>query len=103
VETSRRVLATLRANGAMTVSDAGGARRTAEWWDWSEVKVALEWLLDIGEAVCVTRRAWKRVYDLPERVLPAELLADDPFPARPTGRAPPGPGGLGAHLRPWSG
>jgi uncharacterized protein YcaQ len=78
VETSKRVLATLRANGPMTVSDAGGARRTAEWWDWSEVKVALEWLLDIGEAVCVTRRAWKRVYDLPERILPAELLADDP-------------------------
>lgn len=77
-EASKRVLAALRANGPMTVSDAGGAKRTAEWWDWSEHKVALEWLLDIGEAVCVTRKAWKRVYDLPERALPAELLADEP-------------------------
>jgi uncharacterized protein len=73
-----QVLEALAANGAMTVSDLGGARRTAEWWDWSDVKVAVEWLLDIGEVVCATRRAWKRVYDLPERALPAELLADQP-------------------------
>jgi uncharacterized protein len=72
------VLAALRANGPMTVSELGGARRTAEWWDWSDVKVALERLLDIGDAVCAVRRSWKRVYDLPERVLPAAVLADDP-------------------------
>ena len=77
-ETCDQVLEALAANGAMTVSDLGGARRTADWWDWSDVKVAVEWLLDIGEVVCSTRRAWKRVYDLPERVLSAELLADDP-------------------------
>jgi uncharacterized protein YcaQ len=77
-ETCDQVLEALAANGAMTVSDLGGARRTAEWWDWSDVKVAVEWLLDIGEVVCSTRRAWKRVYDLPERALSAELLADDP-------------------------
>jgi uncharacterized protein YcaQ len=77
-KTCEVVLAALRANGPMTVSDLGGARRTTEWWDWSDVKVAVEWLLDIGEVVCATRRAWKRVYDLPERALPAEALADEP-------------------------
>jgi uncharacterized protein len=77
-ETCDEVLAALRDNGPMTVSDLGGARKTAEWWDWSDVKVAVEWLLDIGEVVCAERRTWKRVYDLPERVLPAEVLADDP-------------------------
>jgi uncharacterized protein YcaQ len=77
-ETCDEVLASLAANGAMTVSDLGGARRTAEWWDWSDVKVAVEWLLDIGEVVCTTRRAWKRVYDLPERALPPDVLADEP-------------------------
>jgi uncharacterized protein len=77
-EVCDQVLASLRDNGPMTVSDLGGARRTAEWWDWSEAKVAVEWLLDIGEVVCAERRSWKRVYDLPERALPAELLADDP-------------------------
>jgi uncharacterized protein YcaQ len=30
-----------------------------------------------GEVVCVTRRGWKRVYDLAERAVPPELLHDD--------------------------
>jgi uncharacterized protein YcaQ len=77
-QTCDQVLAALRDNGAMTVTDLGGARRSTEWWDWSDVKVAVEWLLDIGEVVCTQRRAWKRVYDLPERVLAAALLADEP-------------------------
>jgi uncharacterized protein YcaQ len=77
-EACDRVLAALRENGPMTVSELGGARRSAEWWDWSEGKVAVEWLLDIGEVVCTERRGWKRVYDLPERALPADVVADDP-------------------------
>ena len=62
----------------MTVTELGGARRGGEWWDWSDVKIAVEWLLDVGDVVCTERRAWKRVYDLPERALPPEVLADDP-------------------------
>ena len=77
-QTCDQVLAALRDNGAMTVTDLGGARRSTEWWDWSDVKVAVEWLLDIGEVVCTERRTWKRVYDLPDRVLASELLADEP-------------------------
>jgi uncharacterized protein len=73
-----RVLDALRANGPMTVTELGGARRGGEWWDWSDVKIAVEFLLDVGDVVCTERRAWKRVYDLPERALPAEVLADDP-------------------------
>ena len=72
------VLARLRAEGALTTSDFGGAKRGGEWWDWSEIKVAVEWLLDIGEVVCVERRGWRRVYDLPERALPDRLRAADP-------------------------
>jgi hypothetical protein len=77
-EACDRVLESLAANGPMTVTDLGGARRGGEWWDWSDVKIAVEWLLDIGEVICTERRAWKRVYDLPERALAPELLADDP-------------------------
>jgi hypothetical protein len=77
-ETCDQVLAALRANGPMTVTELGGARRGGEWWDWSDVKIAVEWLLDIGEVICTERRAWKRVYDLPERALPAGVVADDP-------------------------
>jgi uncharacterized protein YcaQ len=77
-ETCDQVLEALRANGPMTVTELGGARRGGEWWDWSDVKIAVEWLLDLGEVICTERRAWKRVYDLPERALPADVVADDP-------------------------
>jgi hypothetical protein len=69
------VLERLRAEGPLTSTELGGAKRGGPWWDWSEVKVAVEWLLDIGEVVCTTRRGFRRVYDLPERALPARVLA----------------------------
>lgn len=70
-----RVLQRLRDEGPMTATDLGGAKRGGVWWDWSDVKVGVEWLLDLGEVVCTERVGWRRVYDLPERALPAEVLA----------------------------
>ena len=72
------VLAQVRTEGPLTATQLGGAKGGGPWWDWSAVKVAAEWLLDIGELVCVRRAGWRRVYDLPERVVPAELLAAEP-------------------------
>jgi uncharacterized protein len=60
--------------GPLTTKELGGAKRTAEWWDWSDTKKAVEKLLAFGEVVCVERRGWRRVYDLPERALPKDLL-----------------------------
>ena len=76
--TLRDILARLRDEGPMTTKDLGGAKASAEWWDWSEAKVAIEFLLDVGDAVCVERRGWRRVYDLPERAIPAALLREEP-------------------------
>lgn len=72
------VRARLRSDGPLTAGDLGGARNGGPWWDWSETKIAIEWLLDIGEVVCVERRGWKRVYDLAERAVPSDLLAQEP-------------------------
>jgi uncharacterized protein len=77
-ETCEKVLARLRAEGPLTATQLGGAKGGGPWWDWSEVKIAAEWLLDVGEVVCVRRTGWRRVYDLPERALPGELLDADP-------------------------
>jgi len=77
-ETCEKVLARLRAEGPLTATQLGGAKAGGPWWDWSDVKIAVEWLLDTGDAICVRRTGWRRVYDLPERVLPGELLAPDP-------------------------
>src|SRR6266446_5868215 len=77
-ETCEKVLARLRAEGPLTATQLGGAKAGGPWWDWSDVKIAVEWLLDIGEVVCVRRSGWRRVYDLPERIVPADLLANEP-------------------------
>jgi uncharacterized protein YcaQ len=72
------VRARLRA-GPLTVTEAGGARNgVAGWWNWSDAKRALEVLYRTGEAVVTKRVGWKRVYDLPERAIPASLLQHEP-------------------------
>ncbi|MGC9376053.1 winged helix-turn-helix domain-containing protein [Streptomyces sp. MH13] len=72
-----QVVKQLRTEGPLTATDLGGAKKTSEWWDWSGTKVAVERALMYGEVVCVERRGWKRVYDLAERAVPAELLHDE--------------------------
>ncbi len=76
--TCAEVLARLRAEGPLTATQLGGAKNGGAWWDWSETKIAVEWLLDVGEVICVRREGWRRVYDLPDRVLPAGLLDHEP-------------------------
>ncbi|HLN66459.1 MAG TPA: crosslink repair DNA glycosylase YcaQ family protein [Streptosporangiaceae bacterium] len=77
-ETCEKVLARLRAEGPLTATQLGGAKAGGPWWDWSDVKIAVEWLLDVGDVICVRRTGWRRVYDLPERVLPGDLVDSDP-------------------------
>ena len=72
------VLARLRAEGPLTATQLGGAKNGGAWWDWSETKIAVEWLLDTGDVICSRRTGWRRVYDLAERVLPDDLLGGGP-------------------------
>jgi uncharacterized protein YcaQ len=71
------VLDRLRAEGPLTSTQLGGAKNGGPWWDWSETKIAVEWLLDTGDVVCTRRTGWKRVYDLAERAVPDALFHDD--------------------------
>ncbi|GAA2157509.1 crosslink repair DNA glycosylase YcaQ family protein [Kitasatospora kazusensis] len=81
-QTYRQVLDQLRAEGPSTSTELGGAKRTAEWWDWSDTKIAVERALAFGDVVCTERRSWKRVYELAEQAVPAELYAQDPTDAQ---------------------
>jgi len=72
------VLARIKAEGPLTATQLGGAKNGGAWWDWSETKIAVEWLLDTGDVICSRRTGWRRVYDLPERVLPDGLLGSGP-------------------------
>uniref|UniRef100_A0AAU2JRR1 Winged helix DNA-binding domain-containing protein n=1 Tax=Streptomyces sp. NBC_00049 TaxID=2903617 RepID=A0AAU2JRR1_9ACTN len=74
---TQAVLDRLKTDGPLTSTELGGAKNGGEWFEWSETKIAVEWLLDTGEVVCSQRRGWKRVYDLPERAVPDALLHDD--------------------------
>ncbi|MGH2797512.1 MAG: winged helix-turn-helix domain-containing protein [Thermoleophilaceae bacterium] len=56
-------------------------RRSGPWWDWSDVKRALEWLFWSGQVSSARRRRFERLYDLPERVLPASVLEAPTPPA----------------------
>jgi uncharacterized protein YcaQ len=71
------VMARLRAEGPLTAKELGGAKRGGPWWDWSEVKIAAERLLDIGDLVCRQRRGFQRVYDLVERAIPDEMRHEE--------------------------
>jgi uncharacterized protein YcaQ len=74
------VLARL-ADGPLTATDLGGARRGGPWWDWSPLKRAAERLLAMGRIVSIERRGWRRVYDLAERAIPAALREEEPTDA----------------------
>ncbi|MGW4896940.1 winged helix-turn-helix domain-containing protein [Kitasatospora sp. NPDC004240] len=76
--TYRGVLEKLRAEGPLTSTELGGAKKTADWWDWSDTKIAVERALAFGDVVCADRRSWKRVYSLAEQAVPAELLDREP-------------------------
>lgn len=53
----------------------GSMTRGRGWWAWSETKVAIEWLFWSGQVTSAARRQFERLYDLPDRVLPQEIVA----------------------------
>jgi uncharacterized protein len=71
------VLAQVRERGPIAASelDHDAPRRTGPWWSWSDAKRAIEWLFWSGQVSSARRRRFERLYDLPERVLPAKVLA----------------------------
>jgi uncharacterized protein len=50
----------------------------ASWWSRSDVKRICEFLFGTGELTTGTRVNFQRLYDLPERVLPPDVLAAPP-------------------------
>jgi uncharacterized protein len=60
-----------KALGATTAPRPPGAT----WWERSQVKRVCEWLFGMGLLTTGTRVHFQRLYDLPERVLPPEVIA----------------------------
>ncbi len=79
-----RVLEEVRERGPVSASELTAGerpRRSGPWWDWSDSKRALEWLFWSGQVTAARRRRFERLYDLPERVLPAAVVSAPTPPA----------------------
>ncbi|WP_308189719.1 DNA glycosylase AlkZ-like family protein [Nocardioides sp. cx-169] len=73
------LLAEIRTRGAATARDLdeGLPRSKEHWgWNWSTTRRVLDYLYTVGELAIAGRNAqFEVLYDLPERVIPAEVLA----------------------------
>ncbi len=81
------VLAAVRARGPVTARDLdgefSGPRVKEHWgWNWSDARRVLDYQFLVGDLAIAGRTAqFEVLYDLPERVLPEEILAR-PTPTR---------------------
>ncbi len=74
-DTVQRVLQAVEQQGALGAGSLSTREeRAGPWWDWSDEKHALEWLFAAGLVTVAGRRGFERLYDLPERVIPGEIL-----------------------------
>ena len=72
------VLEEVREKGSICVSDLDDpGERKGPWWGYSDGKTALEWHFLTGTLTTSTRCNFTRYYDLTERVIPSEVLAQD--------------------------
>lgn len=78
------VLERIRREGAMRSSDfehdeaRDGPRQKPGWWGWKPAKAALEFLWWRGDLCVIARPHFQKVYDLSERVVPAEIHGAEP-------------------------
>jgi uncharacterized protein YcaQ len=84
-ELVQETLRLVAAQGPIRAGDTDAAprvRQAGEMWNWHDGKIALEHLFFVGRVSAARRINFERLYDLTERVLPAEVLAA-PTPPRP--------------------
>ena len=77
-QTCAEVLARMRAEGPLTATQLGGAKAAAPGGTGRTRRSRSSGCSTSATSICVRREGWRRVYDLPERVLPGELLGQDP-------------------------
>lgn len=67
----------LRTRGPLRPADlrADAPRERGTWWDWDEVKLALEHLWRTGDVAVSGRRGFERSYALAEQVIPEHIRA----------------------------
>ena len=76
-----RVLDEIDERGPLSAGELSdpGKKRAGSWWNRSAGKQALEYHFGGGRVAVSTRRSFERVYDLAERVIPAEQYNAPPM------------------------
>jgi uncharacterized protein YcaQ len=82
VELTERVLERIKQEGPLGSSDFKPPKefKRGDWWSWKPSKIALECLFSMGKLMVTERRKFQRIYDIRERVLPADLDTATPTP-----------------------
>jgi len=70
----------IRENGAVQSQDFSheSSSEQSGWWNWKPAKKALEHLFMKGDLMIARREGFRKIYDIPERVLPSHI--DTTFP-----------------------
>jgi uncharacterized protein YcaQ len=76
----RHILGRIKAEGPLQSRDFADPRsgKGSGWWDWKPSKRVLEHLFLSGELMVSERQGFQKVYDLRERVLPADTDTSTP-------------------------
>ncbi len=78
-EAEQEILARIRGEGPLRARDFDSPKQAAgSWWNWKPAKKALEKLFFQGDLMISSREGMQKVYDLRERVLPAQVNATEP-------------------------
>lgn len=72
------VLDRIREEGPLQSKDFETDRKRGSWFDWKPAKIALEQLFMEGSLMVSSRQGFQKVYDITERVLPADINQEKP-------------------------
>ncbi|MBN8573706.1 MAG: YcaQ family DNA glycosylase [Candidatus Kapabacteria bacterium] len=77
------LLTYIRENGEVQSNDFDhehSSQKKGGWWSWKPTKKALEHLFMKGDLMIARREGFRKIYDIPERVLPSDIDTTFPTP-----------------------
>lgn len=71
------VIDRIKDEGPLQSRDFEHPKKRGTWWDWKPTKHALEYLFHTGVLMVNARKNFQKVYDLAERILPADIISSE--------------------------
>ena len=74
----KKVVERIHTDGPVMSRDFESDHKGGTWWDWKPPKWALQRLFLEGHIMVSHRKGFQRVYDLPERIIPTDVISTTP-------------------------